>query len=120
MGDYFDVEFIAYGNADTVGEPGDEGFSITCQHGPKECVGNIVQACTVSYEPNMFLQAALLSCMSEASAPEEAGETCFNLYGLPYSQIKACAEGPEGEELHFLNGEITNNLSPSAYGVPWP
>merc|ERR1712058_181150 len=42
MGEYFDVEFIAYGNARTTGSPGDEDFAITCQHGPRcarECVG---------------------------------------------------------------------------------
>merc|ERR1739838_232907 len=46
LAEYFDVEFVAYGNARTTGSM-ESGFSIECQHGEQECVGNVVQACTV-------------------------------------------------------------------------
>ena len=72
LSDYFDVFFIAYGNADvsiqlsslhtrisisaqTTGDM-ESGFSIECQHGERECVGNVVQACTVKYQPDMRTQ----------------------------------------------------------------
>merc|ERR1711892_1329757 len=55
VSDYFDVFFIAYGNADTTGDI-ESGFSIECQHGERECVGNVVQACTVKYQPDMWTQ----------------------------------------------------------------
>merc|ERR1712215_608740 len=48
LADYFDVYFVAYGNAKTTGSL-ESGFSIECQHGQRECEGNEVQACTVKY-----------------------------------------------------------------------
>merc|ERR1712025_578872 len=96
MSDYFDVEFIAYGNARTYGVPGEEGFYIDCQHGDRECTGNIVQACTVNYNQDTFTQVYLLNCMSAASRPEEAGEACYMELGLDFADTKVCAEGPEG------------------------
>ncbi len=33
---------------------------------------------------------------------------------------QACADGPEGLDLHVKNGEEHNSLTPSAWGVPWP
>merc|ERR1711892_1448560 len=72
LSDYFDVFFIAYGNADTTGDM-ESGFSIECQHGERECVGNVVQACTVKYQPDMRTQVYLMNCMAAAGRPEEPG-----------------------------------------------
>merc|ERR1711892_581079 len=48
-GEGFDVKFIAYGNAVAAGSI-ESGFAISCQHGERECAGNIVQACTEGEE----------------------------------------------------------------------
>merc|ERR1719290_190946 len=40
--DYFDVFFVPYGNARTHGNL-EDGFTIECQHGARECQGNVVQ-----------------------------------------------------------------------------
>merc|ERR1711887_234656 len=69
LSDYFDVFFVAYGNAETTGSL-ESGFSISCQHGQRECEGNEVQACTVKYVEDMWKQVYLLNCMSSASRPE--------------------------------------------------
>merc|ERR1712215_291846 len=119
LAEYFDVFFIAYGNAKTTGDL-ESGFSIKCQHGERECEGNVVQACTVKYQPDMWTQVYLLNCMSDAGKPETAGPVCFEELGLDYAPVEACAAGQEGQELHFKNGEIHHSLKPGAYGVPWP
>merc|ERR1712072_123484 len=98
--EYFDVFFIAYGNADTTGDL-ETGFTISCQHGERECVGNVVQACTVKYQPDMWNQVYLMNCMSAAGRPETAGRACFEELGLDYDPVQACAESQEGQELHF-------------------
>merc|ERR1711970_105652 len=119
LADYFDVFFIAYGNSDTTGDM-ESGFSIQCQHGERECVGNVVQACTVKYQPDMWSQVYLMNCMAAAGQPEIAGPACFQELGIDYDPVQACAESQEGQDLHYMNGEIHHSLSPSAYGVPWP
>merc|ERR1711988_607386 len=42
LSEFFDVEFIAYGGASTHGNA-EDGYTFDCQHGPRECAGNIVQ-----------------------------------------------------------------------------
>eukprot|EP00091_Calanus_sinicus_P021289 TRINITY_DN6227_c0_g1_i1.p1 TRINITY_DN6227_c0_g1~~TRINITY_DN6227_c0_g1_i1.p1 ORF type:complete len:100 (+),score=30.25 TRINITY_DN6227_c0_g1_i1:209-508(+) len=92
--------FVAYGNAVTQGSL-ESGFSITCQHGERECTGNIVQACTVNHVPDMWSQIYLLNCMASDSSPDKAGPGCFSQLGLDYSSVQTCAEGEEGQRLHF-------------------
>ena len=125
LAEYFDVEFVAYGNArvsrgrnqeknklvsvQTTGSM-ESGFSIECQHGEQECVGNVVQACTVKYVPDMWSQVGynyvvfcgldllwifqvyLLNCMSAASSPQTAGAVCFEELGLDYDPVQVESE----------------------------
>ena len=44
------VNFVAYGNADTIDVDG--GYEFKCQHGEDECYGNFVQACTEAHAPD--------------------------------------------------------------------
>merc|ERR1711874_139551 len=119
LADYFDVEFIAYGKAKTFGNQ-EDGFTFTCQHGPRECAGNIMQACSLHYVTDTLSQARLLSCMSAASRPELAGQECFAELGLDWAPVQECVDSSEGAEIHAKNGEITQALDPKLYGVPWP
>merc|ERR1712107_217245 len=115
LSEFFDVEFIAYGGASTHGNA-EDGHTFDCQHGPRECAGNIVQGCTVHHVTDMMMQVELLNCMSAASKPEEAGPECFAQFGVDWAPIQACIDGPEGAEIHAKNGEIQNNLD-QAFGV---
>merc|ERR1711899_124578 len=63
LSEFFDVEFIAYGGASTHGNA-EDGYTFDCQHGPRECAGNIVQGCTVHHVTDMMMQVELLNCMS--------------------------------------------------------
>merc|ERR1712243_76560 len=83
----FDVEFIAYGGASTHGNA-EDGYTFECQHGPRECAGNIVQGCTVHHVSDMMMQVELLNCMSAASKPEEAGEECFTQFGADWAPVQ--------------------------------
>ena len=44
------VNFVAYGNADTIDVDG--GYEFRWQHGEDECYGNFVQACTEAHAPD--------------------------------------------------------------------
>ena len=67
LGADVDVNFVAYGNADTQevdgeyvfscqvrrhGRPGTRGSDVRLQHGEDECYGNMVQACTQAHAPD--------------------------------------------------------------------
>merc|ERR1719228_1423521 len=119
VGEFLNVRFIAYGNAQTSGNEVD-GYTIECQHGERECYGNVVQACTVHYVTDEASQVYLMNCMAAAYKPDEAGPTCFLELQLDFAPVQACVEGPEGLSLHMMNGEEHNSLSPPAPGVPWP
>merc|ERR1711997_813397 len=119
LSEFFDVEFVAYGGASTHGNA-EDGYTFDCQHGPRECAGNIVQGCTVHHVADMMMQVELLNCMSAAAKPEEAGPECFAQFGADWEPVQACVDGPEGGAIHAKNGEIQNGLEPRPYGVPWP
>ena len=46
----------------------ESGFSIECQHGERECVGNIVQACAMKYQPDMWTQVRILDFVGSVHA----------------------------------------------------
>ena len=50
LGQDVHVNFVAYGNADTIDVDG--GYEFKCQHGEDECYGNFVQACTEAHAPD--------------------------------------------------------------------
>merc|ERR1711862_355670 len=98
----------------------EDGFTFKCQHGHRECEGNIVQACALHYNTDMHVQTSILNCIESASWPELAGKQCFDELGLDWAPVEACINGREGPELHAANGDKTHALNPSLYGVPWP
>merc|ERR1719278_1216134 len=119
LSNYFDLEWIAYGGAKTHGSE-EEGYTFECQHGPRECAGNIVQGCTTHHVTDMVAQVELLNCMAAAPQPEEAGELCFLEFGVDWRPVQECIEGPEGAAIHAQNGVIQGSLEPRVWGVPWP
>jgi len=110
---YLDVRFIAYGNAETVGD------HIECQHGEEECQANVVQACTVHYIKDTAMQVNLLSCMAAADRPVQAGPECFKQFHLDFKQVQKCSDGPEGQKLHLKNGEDQHSLKPYPDYMPY-
>ena len=65
----------------------EEGYTFECQHGPDECYGNLVQACTIAHAPDYDATVRLIVCMMSASRPNEAGPDCFQEQGLDYQPI---------------------------------
>jgi hypothetical protein len=50
---------------------------------------------------------------------ETSGPTCAKKYGIHYKALKRCADGAEGNYLHYLNGVETSKLVPKHEWVPW-
>jgi len=113
-----EINFNPYGLAETtVAEDG--SYEFECQHGERECYGNIVQACTVAHTPDAATRTTLIVCMMSASAPDQAGPDCFAQAGIDFEPIQTCIESGEGAALHAQYGETQNAQDPRPNNVPW-
>merc|ERR1712038_1239265 len=67
------INFVPYGFASTTEDENGE-LHFKCQHGERECAGNIVQACSLYLTKDRpDDQVALITCMMSAEAPDTAG-----------------------------------------------
>ncbi|XP_065348186.1 GILT-like protein 1 [Cloeon dipterum] len=116
-GDYLQIDFLPFGKARSSRKPGG-GLSFTCQHGPRECAGNMVMACGLS---NLLtdhdLRVKFVGCVMSSSDPPSAGAKCAPTVGLDYSVIEECMDSPAGEALLYNYEQRTLKLYPK--GLPF-
>merc|ERR1712002_460041 len=117
IGQHVEIRFRPYGFATTTEVDGSYVFE--CQHGERECNGNIVQACAVQYTSDQDTLVSLITCMMSSPAPDQAGPECFEQFGVDYQPILNCIESGEGDQLHAENGVEQNNEEPTPDNVPW-
>ena len=82
-----------YGNAQQSQEK-DGSWNITCQHGQRECEGNLLEVCLMHYlswDPDLYVP--VISCMESADDPVMSAEGCINqLSTASYEAVKGCAK----------------------------
>ncbi len=101
----FKVEFI--------GQTGPDG-ALSSMHGPKEVMGDTVQACAQKYTPKWF---QLILCQNKNSREVDTNwEACATEIGAPADKIKACANGEEGKTL--LKASFDRASAKGARGSP--
>lgn len=96
VSDIMEVDYRPFGKATYKKRPGG-GYKFSCQHGPTECLGNIVHNCVVKYikEPLPYIR-----CMMEDNyEPLDIGKKCAYQLDIDWEPISKCAQGREGEEL---------------------
>jgi interferon gamma-inducible protein 30 len=100
LADLVDFKLIPYGNAMTF--PGDV---VKCQHGPKECTGNMIENCAIdqmSYSNSLqfiyCMETALMNQTEGKEDPEAASHSCFakQSWGVSEDELKTCYTGPQG------------------------
>ncbi|XP_053617880.1 gamma-interferon-inducible lysosomal thiol reductase-like isoform X2 [Plodia interpunctella] len=104
------IKTYPYGNADTWEDNGKVEFK--CQHGPEECHGNMLHACSLQHNPN-HTQALLFNiCMMESTddsqgSDDAAAARCASEMNVEVYKdaIIECANGEEGVKLHKYYGE---------------
>ncbi|XP_053617857.1 GILT-like protein 2 [Plodia interpunctella] len=105
---YLTITTYPYGNAQTIEKNGKVQFK--CQHGPKECYGNKLHACTLQHITN-HRQALLFNiCMMEPNnktrGSDDASATrCSREMRISKNAITQCAKGQEGNQLLKYYGE---------------
>lgn len=102
-------------------EAGD-GWSFVCQHGPRECEGNTVQACVLSQVSDPLELVPLINCIMGADFPPDSADICLEMLDITTTspeRVKECVDSTEGSNLLHEIGVETKNLDPSLTGVPW-
>jgi len=109
-----DIHFVPYGNAR---ENPDKTF--TCQHGPNECKGNMIEACGINNYPDQEKHWPFLVCL-EHGQPHNDGQKCASATGLDWSGINACYNNKTlSYNIMHAWAQETKNLSPPHQYTPW-
>jgi len=114
------VAIYPYGNAHESKNP-DGSWKFDCQHGEKECLGNILEVCIMqqlNWDSDLYLP--VISCMEGADNPISSARGCVSaLSSVNYEAVKKCAAGKEGNKLEHSMGAKTESLDPPHKYVPW-
>ncbi|CAA0812008.1 Thioredoxin superfamily protein [Striga hermonthica] len=111
-----DLKLIPYGNAKI--KP---NSTITCQHGPWECILNTVEACAIDVWPDVKDHFPFIYCVENLVYENNYTywETCFEKLGLDASPVTRCLNSERGTELELGYAAETNSLQPPHTYVPW-
>ncbi|NWX32563.1 GILT reductase, partial [Notiomystis cincta] len=123
------ITLVPYGNAQERNVSGKLDFR--CQHGPEECLGNMIEACLMheakifsSYFPVIFcLESGSSVTKNLEACPLSApcARQCLQIYApeLDSGRIGACVQGDTGVALMHHNAQLTEALQPPHQYVPW-
>jgi len=113
--DYLTVDLLPYGNANEYYNAKTGKWIFDCQHGPKECKGNLIETCAIFLAKRDEMKYfPFIQCL-EKGDPVEQGMSCANQTGLDWDRISECVNGAEGNVYqHAIASE-----TPQHRYVPW-
>lgn len=115
-----DLHWKPYGKAShSKSETEKTGYHFECQHGPEECMGNMIHACAIKHVKDSRVLNKLIGCMMQDNRDLKAnGEKCSMLNNINWKLIETCLDSKEGGELLALVGDDTNSLTPRITFIP--
>ena len=123
VGEIFNLTLVPYGNAEEK-RKGDK-WVFECQHGPKECQGNLIETCAIALLKNISVSFPFIHCYegnterSRDPQPAAIAQKCAKSLGIDYAPIEECVSGPQGNELEHQMALKTDALKPQHQYVPW-
>ncbi|XP_075579934.1 gamma-interferon-inducible lysosomal thiol reductase [Pelecanus crispus] len=113
------ITLVPYGNAEERNVSGKWHFQ--CQHGPEECLGNMIEACLMHEAQNFSTYFPVIFCLESGSSVTKNLEACLQVYApqLDGGRIAACVQGDAGAALMHRNAQLTQALDPPHQYVPW-
>ncbi|KAI8509206.1 Gamma-interferon-inducible lysosomal thiol reductase [Branchiostoma belcheri] len=115
------LTLVPYGNAAEKKRFGKWVYE--CQHGKQECVGNLIETCTLYVLKNVTAAFPFIHCIESrvehSDNPKKAAEKCASQMQVDFSAIEKCAEGSQGNELEHEMALKTGSLNPPHTYVPW-
>ncbi|XP_068668095.1 gamma-interferon-responsive lysosomal thiol protein-like [Aristolochia californica] len=114
--DVIDLKLVPYGNA-RLGS----NNSISCQHGPYECLLNTVEACAINIWPDVHKHFSLINCIESLVVERKYTdwESCFQRTGSDSHPVADCYSRGDGQKLELLYAAETSALEPPHTYVPW-
>ncbi|NXV80619.1 GILT reductase, partial [Atlantisia rogersi] len=96
-------------------------WQFQCQHGPEECLGNMIETCLMHEAQNFSTYFPVIFCMESGSSVTKNLEACLQIYApqLDGGRIAACVQGDTGAALMHRNAQLTEALDPPHEYVPW-
>ncbi|PKK19493.1 interferon, gamma-inducible protein 30 [Columba livia] len=117
--DVLSVTLVPYGNAQERNVSGKWRFQ--CQHGPEECLGNMIETCLMHEAKDFSTYFPVIFCLESGSSVTKNLEACLQVYApqLDSGRIAACVQGDVGAALMHRNAQLTEALDPPHQYVPW-
>lgn len=121
VSDIINLTLVPYGNAEER-KIGDK-WVFQCQHGPKECEGNLIETCAISLLKDISASLPFVYCFEKniegSEEPTTVAQSCAKSLKIDYDSIEACVSGPLGNELEHKMAAMTDALEPQHQYVPW-
>ncbi|XP_042456347.1 gamma-interferon-responsive lysosomal thiol protein-like [Zingiber officinale] len=110
-----DLELVPYGNARI------RNGTISCQHGPYECLLNTVEACAIATWPDLNEHFSFIYCVEDLALKHKYLEwgSCFSKTGLDSLAVLECYDNDYGKKLELEYAAKTDALEPPHTYVPW-
>jgi hypothetical protein len=120
LGKYINLNFVPFGKARQWYS--NDSYQFECHHGPKECFGNIIQACAI----NIFQEPAdifnYVTCLMTEVNPSDVTNATYPVDScgkdLDVDKVKTCANGKDGQTYLSEMGNKTSKLDPQLQSVP--
>ncbi|NXS45442.1 GILT reductase, partial [Balaeniceps rex] len=96
-------------------------WQFQCQHGPEECLGNMIEACLMHEAKNFSTYFPVIFCLESGTSVTKNLDACLQIYApqLDRDRIAACVQGDTGATLMHRNAQLTEALDPPHQYVPW-
>jgi len=121
-GSVMQVNLFPYGNARETYNDQTHSWVFDCQHGEQECIGNVIETCSMHLLRNFTSYWPFILCIESGSdhlTMDHVAQQCATSLGINYSPIQACAQGALGNQLEHKIAEATDNLQPPHKYAPW-
>ncbi|XP_061718338.1 GILT-like protein 1 [Cydia pomonella] len=105
------LQLVPFGKSRSINY-GDDGFK--CQHGPSECLGNMVQDCALfqmRHQSNLE-QLGYVACEMESEAGSRGSFECVHRAGLRTEQVEKCLKSRQGTQLQLDSEYLTLLMKP--------
>jgi interferon gamma-inducible protein 30 len=112
------INFIPYGNAYETKTQ--SGYSFTCQHGAKECRGNLIETCAINVFENSYANNFIICLESYGSGDfDTIASYCLSKDSKGLGNLKNCLNSAVSNSMQHEMAVKTNSLNPPHKWVPW-
>ncbi|GAU93315.1 hypothetical protein RvY_05276 [Ramazzottius varieornatus] len=132
VGKIMNLTLIPFGNAKEEWDDETSKWVFTCQHGPKECDLNLIEACAIQEISTSLtvdnladvrniskVQLKFIHCIENSEDPTKAPQKCAKKLDIEWSDIMDCANGERGNQIMHNYALLTEALNPPHDSVPW-